>query len=57
MIWIVKNLWLIPALPLVAAGVIAVSKQPQRKRAAALAFGDSVTARWPGTGTYRANEL
>ena len=39
MIWIVKNLWLIPALPLVAAGIIAISKQPQRKRAAALAIG------------------
>lgn len=37
--WIVQYLWLIPALPLVAAGVIAVSKQPQRKRAAALAIG------------------
>jgi NADH-quinone oxidoreductase subunit L len=39
MIWIVKNLWLIPALPLLAAGLIAVSTQPQRKRAATLAIG------------------
>jgi len=39
MIWIVQNLWLIPALPLVAAGLIAVMKQRQRKPAAALAIG------------------
>ena len=44
MIWIVKNLWLIPALPLVAAGLIAVSTQPQRKRAASLAIGSMVGA-------------
>ncbi len=39
MIWIVKNLWLIPALPLVAAGIISVNKQPKRKLAASLAIG------------------
>ena len=39
MLWIVKNLWLIPALPLAAAGLIAVMKQRQRKPAAALAIG------------------
>jgi len=39
MLWIVKNLWLIPALPLVAAGIIAVNKQPARKLAASLAIG------------------
>ena len=39
MIWIVKNLWLIPALPLFAAGIIAVNKQPARKLAATLAIG------------------
>jgi len=39
MIWIVKNLWLIPALPLFAAGIIAVNKQPARKFAAGLAIG------------------
>ena len=32
-------LWLIPALPMVAAGVIALLKQPRRKPAAALAIG------------------
>ncbi len=37
--WIVQYLWLIPALPLVAAGIIAVSKQPHRKLAASLAIG------------------
>jgi len=39
MIWIVKNLWLIPVLPLFAAGIIAVNKQPARKLAATLAIG------------------
>jgi NADH-quinone oxidoreductase subunit L len=39
MTWIVKNLWLIPALPLVAAGLIAVMKQRRRRLAAALAIG------------------
>lgn len=42
MIWIVKNLWLIPALPLFAAGIIAVNKQPKRKLAATLAIGSMV---------------
>ncbi len=42
MLWIVKNLWLIPALPLVAAGLIALMKQPQRKPAAALAIGSLI---------------
>ena len=37
--WIVQYLWMIPALPLVAAGIIAVNKQPQRKLAATLAIG------------------
>ncbi len=36
---IVNNLWLIPALPLVAAGIIALLKQRQRKMAAALSIG------------------
>ena len=44
MIWIVKNLWLIPALPLLASGIIAVNKQPQRKLAATLAIGSMVVA-------------
>jgi NADH-quinone oxidoreductase subunit L len=44
MIWIVKNLWLIPVLPLLAAGIIAVSTQPKRKRAATLAIGSMVGA-------------
>ena len=42
MIWIVKNLWLIPVLPLLAAGSIAVNKQPKRKLAASLAIGSMV---------------
>src|SRR4051812_6480380 len=39
MIWIVKNLWLIPVLPLLAAAVISVCKQPARRLAATLAIG------------------
>lgn len=39
MIWIVRNLWLIPALPAVAAGLTALAKQGQRKFAASLAIG------------------
>jgi len=42
MSWIVQNLWLIPALPIVAAGVIALAKRPQRKLAASLAIGSMV---------------
>jgi NADH-quinone oxidoreductase subunit L len=44
MTWIVQNLWLIPVLPLAAAGVIAVNKQRQRKLAATLAIGSMVLA-------------
>jgi NADH-quinone oxidoreductase subunit L len=38
-VWIVSNLWLIPAIPMLAAGLIALLKQPQRKIAAVLAIG------------------
>src|SRR6202142_1986500 len=44
MTWIAQNLWLIPVLPLAAAGVIAVNKQRQRKLAATLAIGWMVLA-------------
>ena len=44
MTWIAQNLWLIPVLPLVASGVIAVNKQRQRKLAASLAIGSMVLA-------------
>ncbi len=37
--WIVQNLWLIPALPLLAAGIIALTPQKGRVRGAALAIG------------------
>jgi NADH-quinone oxidoreductase subunit L len=40
----VGYLWLIPALPLLAAGVSALLKQPQRKLAAGLAIGSMVLA-------------
>jgi proton-translocating NADH-quinone oxidoreductase chain L len=36
---IVRILWLIPAVPMVAAGVIALLKQPHRKLAAGLSIG------------------
>src|SRR5438094_4514949 len=39
MTWIAHNLWLIPALPLLAAGLSALAKRPQRTLAAALAIG------------------
>src|SRR6201996_5501480 len=39
MSWTVENLWLIPVLPVLAAGAIAVSKQAQRRLAAGLAIG------------------
>src|SRR6266545_1794956 len=37
--WIVQNVWLIPALPLLAAGLTALAKRPQRALAASLAIG------------------
>src|SRR5579863_5819745 len=39
MAWIVQNLWLVPALPIMAGGVIAVTKQRHRAIAASLAIG------------------
>lgn len=41
---LVQTLWLIPALPLLAAGIIALLKRPQRKPAAALAIGSMALA-------------
>src|SRR5882762_2307601 len=38
-VWIVRYLWLIPALPIVCAGVGALLKRSQRKFAATLAIG------------------
>src|ERR1700675_4679836 len=37
-VWIVRYLWLIPALPILAAGIGALLKQGQRKTAAAMAI-------------------
>jgi len=42
--WIVHKLWLIPALPLLAAGLSALLKQRQRRLAASLAIGSMVLA-------------
>ena len=39
MTWIVRNLWLIPALPILAAGISALAKQRRRIFAASLAIG------------------
>ena len=39
MSWILKNLWLIPVLPLLAAGVSALLKRPNRSLSAGLAIG------------------
>ena len=36
---ITRMLWLIPAVPIVASGVIALLKQPKRRTAATLAIG------------------
>src|SRR3954452_4852416 len=40
--WIVKNLWLIPALPALAAGLSALAPQRCRKFSASLAIGSMV---------------
>src|ERR1700743_1371028 len=37
--WIVQNLWLIPVLPVVAAGMVALAQQRQRRFAASVAIG------------------
>ena len=37
--WIGRILWLIPVMPMVAAGIIALLKQPRRKAASSLAIG------------------
>ena len=37
--WIVRNLWLVPAMPILAGGIIAVAKQRRRALAASLAIG------------------
>lgn len=42
--WIAQNLWLIPALPLLAAGLSALMKQRHRMLAASLAIGSMVLA-------------
>ncbi len=44
MSWIVKNLWLIPALPILAAGLSAVAPQRCRRFSASLAIGSMVLA-------------
>ncbi len=52
MTWIVQNLWLIPALPLLAAGVTALLKQRHRTLAASLAIGSMVVAFFLACGAF-----
>jgi NADH-quinone oxidoreductase subunit L len=40
--WIAQNLWLVPALPLLAAGLSALASQPRRRFASSLAIGSLV---------------
>ena len=42
--WLVQNLWLIPALPLLAAGLSALAKQRSRALSATLAIGSMALA-------------
>src|SRR5690348_3353419 len=42
--WIIKNLWLIPVLPMLAAGLSALAPQRARKFSASLAIGSMVIA-------------
>ena len=42
--WIVKNLWLIPALPMLAAGLSALAPQRFRRFSSSLAIGSMVVA-------------
>jgi len=39
MTWIVQNLWLIPSMPVLAAGLIALARQRNRRLAASVAIG------------------
>ena len=44
MAWIVKNLWLIPALPILAAGLTALAPRRCRKFSSTLAIGSMIGA-------------
>src|ERR1700723_1695127 len=44
MTWIVRNLWLIPAMPLLAAGMSALAKQRTRRFAASVAIGSMLSS-------------
>ncbi len=52
MTWAVRNLWLIPALPLLAAGVTALLKQRHRTLAASLAIGSMALAFFLACGAF-----
>ena len=51
---ITEILWLIPAVPIVASGVIALLKQPRRKAAATLSIGTLELLATALTGRLRA---
>jgi NADH-quinone oxidoreductase subunit L len=44
MTWIVQYLWLVPGLPIVAAGIVALAKQRNRALAASLAIGSMIVS-------------
>jgi NADH-quinone oxidoreductase subunit L len=49
---LVQNLWLIPALPLLAAGLSALMKRPSRAASASLAIGSMVFAFFLSCGAF-----
>jgi NADH-quinone oxidoreductase subunit L len=50
--WIVKNLWLIPALPMLAAGLSALMPRRQRTASVALAIGSMVISFFLAVGAF-----
>src|SRR5262245_16251775 len=52
MAWIAQHLWLVPAGPLLAAGLTAVAKQGARRWAASLAIGSMVVALMLSLGAF-----
>jgi NADH-quinone oxidoreductase subunit L len=54
MTWTLQNLWLIPGLPLLAAGVTALLRQRHRRISASLAIGSMVVAFLLACGAFAA---
>src|SRR5665213_2242046 len=61
MTWIVQNLWLVPVLPILAAGISALAKQRNRRFAASLAIGSMgisfLLSLWAFAHVLRLNSL